>query len=549
MRDRTEKRAQRTARRKAYAMVVCLLGMLGAAGYSIAHVSGDAEYVAAAGQQSTYRLDVVKARGAIYDCLLRPLTGSRKHWIAAVAPTIEAVGTLETATGGAYRQRLAAALADGKPFAMELDRPVEHDCIDMFQVAGRYEEDQLAPHVVGYLDGQGTGAAGVELAMDDALGLHQGAVSVYYHVDAFGRVIAGDKRLISDTMEEAEGGVAVTIDQDIQRMAEEASAKLGKGAVVITEVPNCEIRALCSLPDFNPNQIGQAAQSQDSPLVNRAFSAYAPGSVFKLVTAAVELESGPLLRDFTCTGALNAGGMLFHCFDGQSHGKLDLAGAIEKSCNCYFISAARAIGGQPVLSMAYNLGLGEEQEFGRGLFADAGKLPQGESLENARALANFSFGQGELAVTPLQMCGLMNAIAADGVYSSPKLIAGLVSGEGGLIPQTPVTDITRQAMSAATAKKLREYLFRAAKGGTGAGGAPENCVSGIKTGTAQTGIYANGEELSHFWYCGFVCDESGPVYCVTVLKESAVDGKETGQVFREIAQALGERMKEKADRA
>lgn len=547
MQDRAERKKQRAAGRKAYALVLLLMGLLGAAGYSIANVSGDAEYVAAAGQQSTYRLDVVKDRGTIYDCNLRPLTGSRKHWVAAVAPTIEAVGAIETATGGAYRDRLAAALEDGKPFAIELERPVKHDCVDMFQVAGRYEEGQLAPHVVGYLDGQGIGAAGVELAMDDALSLHQGAVSVYYHVDAFGRVIAGDKRLISDTMEEAEGGVAVTIDADIQRIAEEASAKLGKGAVVITEVPDCKIRALCSLPDFEPSQIGRAAQSQDSPLVNRAFCAYAPGSVFKLVTAAVELESGPLLRDFTCTGALNAGGMLFHCFDGQSHGQVDLAGAIEKSCNCYFISAARAIGGQPVLSMAYNLGLGAGQEFGRGLFMNAGALPQGDALENARALANFSFGQGEVSVTPLQMCGLMNAIAADGVYSSPKLIEGLVSGEGELTPQSPVTDITRQAMSASTAKRLRGYLVQAAKEGTGAGGAPENCVSGIKTGTAQTGVYANGEELSHFWYCGFVCDEKGPVYCVTVLKESAVQGKEVGQVFQEIGEKLGERLKEKPE--
>ena len=61
---------------------------------------------------------------------------------------------------------------------------------------------------------------------------------------------------------------------------------------------------------------------------------------------------------------------------------------------------------------------------------------------------------------------------------------------------------------------------------------------GIKTGTAQTGAYEGGEELSHFWYCGFVEDESGPRYCITVLKESAANGDEVSQIFRELAERL-----------
>ncbi len=540
MRENKKKRSRpksRAVQYKAYGLFFLLTLLLALAGHSIAHVSGDVEYVAAAGQQSVYRLDVAKARGTIFDCMLRPLTGSKKQWVAAVAPTIEAIGALETATGGRYRDRLALALEDGKPFALTLDKPVEHPCVDMFSVAERYEEDMPAPHVVGYLDSQGEGAAGVELAMNDVLALYQGELSVYYHVDAMGRVIAGDQRVTADTLEEAQGGVAVTLNKELQQMAEQASARLGRGAVVITEAPDCKIRALVSLPDFDPGQLGQATQSQDSPLVNRAFCAYAPGSVFKLVTAAAELESGSLLKDFECTGALNAGGLLFHCYDGQAHGRVDLAAAIEQSCNCYFISAARAMGGQPVLGLAYNLGLGTGQEFGRGLFTASGSLPQGSALENARALANFSFGQGDLTVTPVQLCGLMNAIASGGVYRSPKLIEGLVSS-GQLIPQTPVTDVTRQAMSQSTARRLQDYLRGAAKQGTGKNGAPEGVRCGIKTGTAQTGAYEGGEELSHFWYCGFVEDESGPRYCITVLKESAANGDEVSQIFRELAERL-----------
>ncbi len=523
---------------KAYFIFLLLLALMGAAAYSIAHVSGDAEYVAAAGQQSLYKLDVSKARGTIYDCNLVPLTGTVKRRMAAIAPTIETIGALDSATEGKYRDRLALALEDGKPFTLPIDRYVKDPNVDLFNVPLRYEPDQLAPHVVGYLDSMGQGASGMELAMNDALSRSGGEISVYYQVDALGRVIAGAQRLAVDTLEQSAGGVALTLDRKLQALAQEAAKRLGKGAVVVTEGPECKIRALASVPSFDPADVGSAAHEEDSPLLNRAFCAYAPGSVFKLAVAAALLENGAALERFDCTGSLNAGGLLFHCYDGQAHGTLDLRGAIEKSCNGYFIAAARALGGQPVLDMAYNLGLGASQEFGRGLWTAAGSLPQGRALENARALANFSFGQGDLTVTPLQMCGLMNAITSGGEYQSPKLIEGLVDEEGQLIPQQAVTDVKRPAMSAKTAQTLREYLESAARSGTGAAGAPEGLACGVKTGTAQTGVYENGRELSHFWYCGFV-ESGGKRCCVTVLRESAQeDGGVTAGVFRQVAQGI-----------
>ncbi len=524
------------SKRRAYTVFALLMLLLSAAAYSLTQVSGGAEYVDAAGRQSVYKLEVAKARGAIYDCNLQPLTNAYHRQVAAVAPGIEAIGALEKATRGRYRDRLALALEDGKPFSMALPQTVKNDCVDLFTVPVRYAKSQLAPHVVGYLDSMGRGAAGVELAMDDLLGSYKGEISVYYHVDALGRVIAGDDRLIVDTLEEAQGGVALTLDSALQEAVQEAAQELGQGAVVVTEAPNCEIRALASVPDYSPANMAQAAEAEGSPLLNRAFCAYAPGSVFKLVTAAAGLEAEALPKSFTCTGAINAGGLLFHCIDGTAHGQVGLRGAIEKSCNCYFISAARALGGQPVLSMAYNLGFGSSQEFGRGLHTQAGVLPDGKSLQNVRALGNFAFGQGELTTTPLQLCAMMNAIASGGTYSTPKLILGQVDGAGALTPLSPVTDRSVEVMAPATARQLQEYLKSAAKNGTGRPGAPEGVTVGIKTGTAQTGVETGEGELLHFWYCGFVCDESGPRYCVTVLRESTPDdGGTAARVFRRVA--------------
>ena len=174
-------------KKKAYVLFLLLLALLGAACASILRAGNRQEYVAVAGTQGLYRLDVASARGTIYDRELSPLVGGETELVAAVAPTIEAIGALEKATGGRYRERLALALENGKPFQLVLDSPVEDPRIDLFEVPRRYGEDQLAPHVIGYLDSQGRGASGVELAMDDALARYGGEISVTYQVDAVGR--------------------------------------------------------------------------------------------------------------------------------------------------------------------------------------------------------------------------------------------------------------------------------------------------------------------------------------------------------------------------
>lgn len=533
-------------KRRAYGIFCVILLFLAAACVSISRVSGSAEYVAAAVGQSVYKLDIAKTRGAIYDCNLLPLVSARRRQVAAVAPTIEAVGRLEKATGGRYRDRLAAALEDGKPFLLELDGSVraseiESSCVDVFSVPVRYTENQTAAHVVGYLDSLGGGASGVELAMNDVLERYSGQAAVYYQVDALGRVLAGGDRIVEDSLRDARGGVALTLDSRIQTLVENAGRQLEQGAVVVTEVPNCEIRALASFPDYSPTDMGEAAQRQDGALLNRAFCAYAPGSVFKLACAATLLEGGGSQTVYTCTGAVNAGGMMFHCYGGIPHGKVDLQGALEKSCNCYFVSAVRSLGGQQVLNTAYNLGLGCSQEFGRGLFAEEGVLPEAEDLGNVRALANFAFGQGELTVTPVQMCGLVNAIASGGVYNSPKLIAGTVDAELQVTPAQPVTDKSLRVMGGDTAQFLQTAMEGAVKEGTAQPGAPENCTAGVKTGTAQTGVYEDGEELLHFWYCGYLCDDSGPRYCITVLRESTPDDQgAAARVFKRVAEGLAE---------
>lgn len=528
-------------KRRAYLVFGLILCLFAAAVGSIVRIAGGAEYVAAAQQQSEYRLTVASGRGMIYDCNLQPMLGGEEHLTAAVAPTIEAIGAIEAATGGEYRTLLASALESGKPFTMELSEPVRHSCVSLFQTADRYSDNQIAPHLIGYCDSSGAGASGIELAMNDVLEEYAGEIDLYYTVDALGHAVPGEAPTVVDTLSDRAGGVALTIDSGLQRVTEQAAEQLQKGAVVVTEAPNCEIRAMASVPTFSQNNLQAAVAETDSPLLNRALCAYAPGSVFKLVGAAAALESGLSSVHYTCTGAVDADGLLFHCIDNTAHGSHNLRGAFMCSCNCYFIQCVGSLGVQSVLNIAYNFGLGASQEFGRGLFSSAGVLPTASSLRNERALANFSFGQGEMTVTPLQMCGLLNAVVSGGVYSTPKLILGTVTDSLTLREQHAITEQTVQAVSKETANTLKSYLQSTMTGGTAKAGQPQGLTAGAKTGTAQTGVFSGGEELLNFWYCGYVETESGKTYCITVLAEGTADDHgAAARVFQTVAAYLGE---------
>ena len=95
--------------------------------------------------------------------------------------------------------------------------------------------------------------------------------------------------------------------------------------------------------------------------------------------------------------------MEFKCFNGVGHGKVDLEKAIAYSCNGYFIKLTEQMKPEELLSMAEKLGFGSSVELAPGMSSSAGNLPVKKDLSNPKAKANFSFGQGDLLATPLQI--------------------------------------------------------------------------------------------------------------------------------------------------
>ena len=472
-------------------LVIALLGTVTAA-------FGGTSYTEAAGRQSLYTLTAAKARGTIYDRNLQPLTNAERVYVAAVIPSRETLAKLNRAVPEEKREVLRTALESGKPFLIEVTTPVSDDGIQTFSVTKRYANPQPAANLLGYLDSDYNGADGVEKSFDALLAENHGEIDVTFAIDALGNAISGETMHVENTYRFADGGVMLTLDKRIQ----------------------------------------QCMENEDAPFVNRALCAYTPGSVFKLICAASALECGIDYKEvYTCTGSIVVDGLTITCYGGKAHGEVNLHTALRSSCNGYFIQLVQKLGAEKILSMAEKLGFGTSVSLADNLETAAGSLSNAQALKNARALALFSFGQGETTVSPLNLAAAVNAIAADGIYMTPRLVYGTV--DTNLSVQETEENTGEKVMEPTTAARLRAYMESTARFGTARIGAPQNCVSGIKTGTAQTGVYdENGEEIENYWYAGYICNaQEEPLYTLVVLEETAGE-MHVPQAFRKIGEAL-----------
>ena len=504
-------------------LVIALLGTVTAA-------FGGTSYTEAAGRQSLYTLTAAKARGTIYDRNLQPLTNAERVYVAAVIPSRETLAKLNRAVPEEKREVLRTALESGKPFLIEVTTPVSDDGIQTFSVTKRYANPQPAANLLGYLDSDYNGADGVEKSFDALLAENHGEIDVTFAIDALGNAISGETMHVENTYRIADGGVMLTLDKRIQQCVENACAEIKKGAAVILDCKTGEILASASFPAVDPNDLAACMENENAPFVNRALCAYTPGSVFKLICAASALEYGIDYKEvYTCTGSIVVDGLTITCYGGKAHGEVNLHTALRSSCNGYFIQLAQKLGAEKILSMAEKLGFGTSVSLADNLETAAGSLSNAQALKNARALALFSFGQGETTVSPLNLAAAVNAIAADGIYMTPQLVYGMV--DTNLSVQETEENTGEKVMEPTTAARLRAYMESTARFGTARIGAPQNCVSGIKTGTAQTGVYdENGEEIENYWYAGYICNaQEEPLYTLVVLEETA------GEMYRRLS--------------
>ncbi len=519
-----------------FVMALFLMGVL----IMRLYVLTDGQLAQVADQQASLTLTIANARGTIYDTNLQPLVNTGREYRVGLPATPEALAAVSGSLTAAELEELTVRLQGGKPVAVSMDSaPSSADGLVLVDAPVRVTEPLLAPHVLGYMDGDGLhGVSGAELAFDELLNQCAGRAQATYTVDAVGRPLQGIPPTVDDTLDAAKAGVVLTLDSEIQKIAENAAKKhMTKGAVVVMEPDTGRILAMVSLPDFQPSTVAENLDNEDSPLLNRALCNYNCGSVFKIVTAAAAIEAGiPLDTSYTCYGEVDVGGVAFHCHNRLGHGTLNMTGAFAESCNPYFIRLAQKMGGQTLYNMAVALGFDRPIILAEGWKTARAVLPSETELLSPAAVANLAFGQGALMATPVHIAQLVAAVVNDGEIIRPTLLKGTVDAQGNVTEEEIAPAQT--AFSSSTARTLREMMLTVVEEGTGRSARPFELGGGGKTGTAETGWEQDGKEVVQSWFGGFYPAEN-PEYVVVVLAEDAENtGGKSSPVYKQICEEL-----------
>lgn len=481
---------------------------------------------------NSYSISVQRLRGTIFDTNLRPITNREYKYIAFVTPSERAIIKISEYIEGEELQKVLNTLKDGKVATVELDQEIKSEGIECIKVKKHITENTVAEHLVGYLDNKGHGVCGLEAAFDDIL-YSDKLVNVKYSCDAKGNLIYSDTKVDFDESV-YQNGVVTTLDMSMQQITENAMTDVNKGAAVVIEAKTGKIRAMVSKPSYNQTRVEDYLNNTDSPLINRALSAYDVGSVFKPCIAAAALDTdNTLAGEYFCSGSEMIAEHKFICNSHSGHGSINLSSAIAYSCNTYFYNLAVKLGAQNLYNAASNYPFGRAITLCDGIQTLRGNLTSFERLKsNDAAIANFAIGQGDLLISPLSLATLYQAISGDGVYITPTLIEKTISD--GKTQEYSLPAPTR-VMSEKTAKTLKEYLKGVVLNGTGTKAKPELVSAAGKTATAQTGSKINGKTISNGWFCGFFSAED-PKYVVIIMVENASSGGETAApVFKSIA--------------
>lgn len=525
---------------KRTAGLFCLILVLCAALIGrIAMIDSHGEYISAARNHSTYRLVLARTQGKIYDRNGIALAGGATSLKALIIPSSRVSAELAGRLPAEKYKSIESELKGSYPFVTDVDDgSCECEGVTVFRVPKRYSDTSTAEHLVGFRAKNG-GQNGIERAYDQWLSDAEGELSVTCRINASGKSLEGAAKEITDTTSRSDRGVMLTIDSNIQNIAETAAKKhITCGAVVVTDIASGEMLAMVSIPGYNRNDIASVLNDENSPLINRAISEYNAGSVFKPVVAAAALENGlDPEEEYLCTGTVQIGHNTMGCINHTAHGSVNLEEAISHSCNTYFINASAAAGGEKILETAHALGFENATKLGSHYSSSKGRLPDKELLKNPAELANLSFGQGGMTVTPVQVAGMTAAIARGGEYIEPYAVIGLTDEHMNIVSQ-PFLPEKRRAMSSSTAKTIAACMRTAVVSGTAKAGASDRITSAAKTGTAETGIIKNGKRINQAWYAGFFPYESPRYACVVLAENGTSGGSSAGPVFKEIAERM-----------
>ncbi len=494
------------------------------------------EYYEVLDSQTNRTVTVGKKRGEIYDRNYEKLVSNKSRLVSVVTPCAAAFSYLE---GLMDRDDLLSKIESGFPFTLETGQEINNELIRTFDVPERYDGSGLACHVTGYLDSEGeNGVTGIESAYNALLKSSGGTLTVRFQTDALGRVLAGGDKTVTDEGFTSKAGVVLTLDKDVQTLAEKAleDSDIESGCALVMHADTGEILAMASVPRYDRNNVAASLNEENSPLVNKALQSYSAGSVFKAVIAAAAIENGAdPEKTYDCKGEIRVGDSTFACYNHKSHGEVDMTKALEESCNTYFVNLIMEIDTDYLLKLCRDMGFGESVELASTIKASSGALPTEQELKLKGNLANFAFGQGSLLVSPMQVLEAYHVLATGNRVKS-RLIYGFANEEG--LVTTEKSDAPVKLLSDSTVIKLREMLSSVVEQGKADKARSELVSLAGKTGTAQSGIFRDGEEVCRTWFAGFFPSQN-PHYIVVVMNEDGEGGNtDCGGVFKAICEGI-----------
>lgn len=515
----------------------------------------------------------VPRRGSIFDRHGRPLAEYRLLYQVGVVPgktadpasLVEQVAVLLDRDPGPLQEKLAQPWVRADLFVpLALLNPEQETLIGTLlampgvaldRVSSRfYPGGPLASHLVGclgevdaaeletlqkqgrgYYPGDLVGRMGLEAALEDILGGEFGfTLKVLEENGSTAAIIA--ERKVRDGRD-----VTLTIDRDVQEAAAEA---LGgrRGAVVVVDPSSGEVLALASAPAFDANWFvlglsdrrwRELRADPGLPFFNRALAGlYPPGSVLKPLVAAAALEEKILDPDrkevisgLTWQPSRSWGD--YHIRRVKDPEKpVNLREAMQLSDNIYFARAGLALGPERFSGYMKRLGFGENLPF---------NLPAAISLVNKSGftseilLADSSYGQGEMLITPLHLALIYCVFPNRGSIPAPRLL--LEAGTAGS-PAAWKEGVFTAAVAAAVEETLI-YTLEAPGSSSAAGRITGFQVAG-KTGTAETAAFPGNA----CWYVTYAAGENPSPVVAVLVEEGGWAGTEALPLARAILERI-----------
>ncbi|MFA5335288.1 MAG: penicillin-binding protein 2 [Candidatus Omnitrophota bacterium] len=396
--------------------------------------------------------------------------------------------------------------------------------IGYLSLINKKELDDLEDY--GYSVSDLVGRSGIEKAYDKYLKGEDGGMQL--EVDAAGRLV----RILGSKNQKKGRDITLTLDAKLQAYAADC-LEGQRASAVFMDPRNGEILAMASSPSFDPNIFIEPGKndvavgyvkSSARPMLNRAINGqYPPGSIFKTVLAfaALDTKKATVHTTFVCPGRYYLGRAEFDCWKLEGHGPQDMRDAITHSCNVYFYNLGRKLGPDVISEYAQKVGLNKPT--GIDIGGESGGLIPNPAWKKARRgqswyegeTVNFSIGQGDVLVTPLQMTEVASILAMGGAAPRPHIIKKI--GETTVnVPKPRMVPMSKD-----TADTIKSAMVNAVSSDTGTGqrARVEGLKIAAKTGTAEA---PNGDP--HAWFMGFAPADDPKVAFVVMVEHGGHGG-------------------------